>query len=164
MRCSPRRAIELLRIVREPGEGPQFGLFEATGSEAGELVVFNRITDLNGTAADFAIFDIPLTRNRQIEDHGDFFAAVRTHEAVFHTYRIPRGKVRRDPSLTHPTHAKPTRAGDPGRSDGHFILILKEPSADLSRWAVWQLAQALWAVFRAAAASSNLPCPARTST
>jgi hypothetical protein len=60
------------------------GLFEALGSEAGHVIFFDAIADLDGIATDFAIFDIDLARNREIENHGDFLAAVRAHETVFH--------------------------------------------------------------------------------
>jgi hypothetical protein len=66
------------------------GSFEALGVEAGQFVVFGAIADLDGTAADFAIFDVDLTGNGKIEDHGDLFAAVRAHENVFHADSIRR--------------------------------------------------------------------------
>ena len=61
-------------------------LFEALGVEAGQLIVLDRIADLNGTAADFAIFDVDLTWNGKIQNHRDFFATVRAHESMFHCY------------------------------------------------------------------------------
>ena len=63
---------------------PRQRLFEALGVESGEFVVFDRITDLYRTAANFAIFDIGLIRNGKIQNHRDFFAAVRAHESMFH--------------------------------------------------------------------------------
>jgi hypothetical protein len=60
------------------------GLFEALGGEAGQVIFFDAIADLDGITTDFAIFDIDLARNREIENHGDFLAAVRAHETVFH--------------------------------------------------------------------------------
>jgi hypothetical protein len=65
-------------------QNDKFSLFEALGGEAGEFVVFGAIADLDGTAADFAIFDIDLPGNGKIQDHGDLFAAVWAHESVFH--------------------------------------------------------------------------------
>src|SRR5207302_7240975 len=67
-------------------------LFEALGGEADELVVFSGIADLDGIAADLAIFDVNLARNGEIQDHGDFFTTVRAHESVFHRRKdtIPR--------------------------------------------------------------------------
>ena len=59
-------------------------LFEALGSEAGHVIVFGGIADLDGIAAHFTIFDIDLMRNGKVQDHGDLFAAVRAHESVFH--------------------------------------------------------------------------------
>jgi hypothetical protein len=59
-------------------------LFEALGAEAGQLIVFGGIADLDGIAADFTIFDVDLTRNGKIEDHGDFFATVGAHESMLH--------------------------------------------------------------------------------
>lgn len=71
-----------------PCNAKSCSLFEALGGEAGEFVVFGRIADLDGIAADFTIFDIDLTGNGKIQDHGDLFAAVRAHENVFHNGRI----------------------------------------------------------------------------
>ena len=59
-------------------------LFEALGSEAGQVIGFGGIADLDGVAAHFTIFDIDLMRNGKVQDHGDLFAAVRAHESVFH--------------------------------------------------------------------------------
>ncbi len=56
--------------VSVPGESiacatPIFNhLFQNFGGEAGERVVFHAVTDLNGIAAHFAIFDVRLTANR----------------------------------------------------------------------------------------------------
>jgi hypothetical protein len=60
------------------------GLFEALGGETGKVIFFDAIADLDGIATDFAIFHVDLAGNRQIENHGDFLAAVRAHETVFH--------------------------------------------------------------------------------
>jgi len=65
------------------GAETQF-LFEALGSEAGQVIGFGGIADLDGIAADFTILDIDLMRNGKVQDHGDLFAAVRAHESVFH--------------------------------------------------------------------------------
>jgi hypothetical protein len=67
-------------------------LFEALGPEAGQLIVLGRIADLNGTAADFTIFDVDLTRNGKIQNHRDFFATVRAHESMFHWYTGVKSK------------------------------------------------------------------------
>ncbi len=74
--------------------------FEALGGEAGQLIVFGGVADLDGIAANFAILDVDLTGNGEIEDHGDLFSAVRAHEAVFH--REIGYDTKRDPSQKHP--------------------------------------------------------------
>ena len=104
--------------------GPRAGgsLFEAFGTKAGQIIVFGCVADLDGIAAHFTIFDIDLTRNGKVQDHGDLFAAVRAHESVFHQL-----------------HRKLRSGTD--RSVSYFNLILKEPSAALSRWAMWQFPQ-----------------------
>jgi hypothetical protein len=58
--------------------------FEALGGEAVELVVLGGVTDFDGTAAEFAVLDVDLPGNGEIEDHRDLFAAIRAHESVFH--------------------------------------------------------------------------------
>jgi hypothetical protein len=60
--------------------------FEALGLEAGQFIVLGGIADLDGTAADFTIFDVDLTRNGKIQNHRDFFTTVWAHESMFHCY------------------------------------------------------------------------------
>jgi hypothetical protein len=52
--------------------------------ESRQLIVLREIGDLDGIAANFAIFGVCLARNGEIEDHRDLLAAVRAHEGVFH--------------------------------------------------------------------------------
>jgi hypothetical protein len=59
-------------------------LFEHLGDEAGQFIIFDCVADLDGIAADFTIFDVDLTGNGEVQDHGDLFPAVRAHESVFH--------------------------------------------------------------------------------
>ena len=59
-------------------------LFEALGVEAAKHIVFDRIADLDWIAADFTVFDIDLTGNGKVENHGDLFPAVGAHEQMFH--------------------------------------------------------------------------------
>jgi hypothetical protein len=59
-------------------------LFELLGGEAGQFIIFDCVADLDGMAADFAIFHIDLAGNGEVQDHGDLFPAVRAHESVFH--------------------------------------------------------------------------------
>jgi ABC-type multidrug transport system ATPase subunit len=89
--CSSIAIIEEGRLLRS-------ALLKALGGEAGQLIVFGGIADFDGVAANFAIFDVDLTGNGKIQDHGDLFAAVRAHEAVFH--REVEYDTKRDPSLT----------------------------------------------------------------
>ena len=43
--------------------------FKDLGGEAGEGVIFNAVTDLDGVATDFAIFDVSLTANGEVQNH-----------------------------------------------------------------------------------------------
>jgi hypothetical protein len=61
-------------------------LFEALGLEARQFIVLGGVANLDGTAADFAILDVHLTRNGKIQNHRDFFATVWAHESMFHCY------------------------------------------------------------------------------
>jgi hypothetical protein len=49
-----------------------------------QLVVLRGKGDLDGIAADFAIFDVRLAENGGVKDHRYLFAAIRTHEGEFH--------------------------------------------------------------------------------
>lgn len=59
-------------------------LFEHLGVKARENVILDCIADLDGLAADFTVFDVGLATDRNVEDHRNFFPAVRAGEAVFH--------------------------------------------------------------------------------
>jgi hypothetical protein len=59
-------------------------LFQCLGVELGERVVFHCETDFNGMATNFAVFDVGLAWDGCVQDHGDFFTAVRALECVFH--------------------------------------------------------------------------------
>ena len=65
------------------------GLFESFGVEAGQRVVLDGVTDLDRLATDFAVLHIALPANRQVENHRNFFAAIRAREGMFH-----RGSIR----------------------------------------------------------------------
>jgi hypothetical protein len=41
------------------------------------------VRNLDGVTADFAVFDVALTRNAQIEEHGNPLPAVRARKEVF---------------------------------------------------------------------------------
>jgi hypothetical protein len=59
-------------------------LFEGLGIEAGEGIVFYGVTDLDRFAAHFAVFDIALMADRQVQNHRNLFPIVRAVEGVFH--------------------------------------------------------------------------------
>jgi hypothetical protein len=42
------------------------------------------VTDLDWVAADFAVFDIDLTANRQVENHRNLFPTIGAGEGVLH--------------------------------------------------------------------------------
>jgi hypothetical protein len=52
--------------------------------EAGEFVVLYRKADFDRFAAYFAIFDVGLAANGQVQHHRNFFTAIWTGECVFH--------------------------------------------------------------------------------
>ena len=59
-------------------------LLEDFGGKVREGVILHAVTDLNRVAADFAIFDVSLTANGEVQDHRDFFPAIGAVEGVFH--------------------------------------------------------------------------------
>jgi hypothetical protein len=59
-------------------------LAECLGVKTCDVVVFHGKSDLDGLAAYFAVFDIALTADGEIEDHGNLFAAVGASKRVFH--------------------------------------------------------------------------------
>jgi hypothetical protein len=59
-------------------------LFEPLDLEVRQIVGFDSIADLKRVAADFAVFDIGVAVNREVEDHRNFFSARGTGEKVFH--------------------------------------------------------------------------------
>ena len=52
--------------------------------EAGEFVVLNGEADLNWFAAYFAVFNVGLAGDGQVQHHRNFFPTVWTAELVFH--------------------------------------------------------------------------------
>ena len=44
-------------------------LFDGLRGEGNEGIVFNRIADFDGVAADFTVFDVGVTANREVQDH-----------------------------------------------------------------------------------------------
>ncbi len=59
-------------------------LFEPLDLEVRQIVVFDGIADLKRVAADFAVFDVGVAVNREVEDHRNLFSARGTGEEVFH--------------------------------------------------------------------------------
>jgi hypothetical protein len=59
-------------------------LFEYLGLEAAEFIVLHGIADLDWIAADFTVFDIGLTADREVQNHRNFFAAIGASEEMFH--------------------------------------------------------------------------------
>jgi hypothetical protein len=59
-------------------------LAECFGVKTCDVVVFHGKSDLNGLAADFAVFDIALTADGEIEDHRNLLAAIGARKRVFH--------------------------------------------------------------------------------
>jgi hypothetical protein len=59
-------------------------LFEDFGIEVTERIVLYAVTDLDWVAADFAVFDVALTANREVENHRNLFATIWAGEAMFH--------------------------------------------------------------------------------
>ena len=60
------------------------GLLERPGIETDKLVVFKTVGDLDWFAANFAVFDVGLPPNGQVENHRNFFTTIRATECVFH--------------------------------------------------------------------------------
>jgi len=71
-----RKALEIL------------GLLERFGAEVDQGIVFYRVADFDGMTANFAVFDITLARHGSVKNHGDFFAAVRALERMFHAQTV----------------------------------------------------------------------------
>jgi len=60
-------------------------LIELFRGETSQFIFFGAVRNFNGIAADFTVFDVSLTPwDRQIQNHGDFFAAIWAGEIVFH--------------------------------------------------------------------------------
>jgi hypothetical protein len=59
-------------------------LFQNFGGEAGESVVFHGVRNLNGITANFAILDVSLPANRNIQHHRNFFPAIGAMEEMLH--------------------------------------------------------------------------------
>jgi|HubBroStandDraft_4_1064222.scaffolds.fasta_scaffold723495_1 hypothetical protein len=59
-------------------------LFESLGVEASQRIVLYAVTDLDWAAANLTVFDVALPANRQVENHGNLFPAVRAREGMFH--------------------------------------------------------------------------------
>jgi hypothetical protein len=59
-------------------------LFEDLGSEIRERIILYAVTDLDRVATDFAIFDVALSSNRQVENHRNFFPTIWAGKGVFH--------------------------------------------------------------------------------
>jgi len=59
-------------------------LFRASGAKLYQSIVFNRVADFDGAAADLAILDVSLAAYRKVEDHRDFFPTIGTRESVFY--------------------------------------------------------------------------------
>ena len=59
-------------------------LFEDLGIEVTERIVLYAVTDLDWVAADFAVFDVGLTANRQVENHRNLFPTIWASKEVFH--------------------------------------------------------------------------------
>jgi hypothetical protein len=72
------------RFECDQGSGGGRNLFENLCAEINEGIVLDGIADLDRVAADLAVFHIRLTPNREIEDHRNFFPAIRACEGVFH--------------------------------------------------------------------------------
>ena len=59
-------------------------LFESLGDEASEPIVLCTVADLDWVAANFTVFDVALTANRQVENHRNLFPAIWATEGVLH--------------------------------------------------------------------------------
>jgi hypothetical protein len=57
---------------------------EALGFELRQGFIFDHIADLKGAAADFTVFDVGVTLDREVEDHRNFSSAGRANEELFH--------------------------------------------------------------------------------
>jgi hypothetical protein len=59
-------------------------LFEGFGGELRERIILYAVTDFDRVAANFAIFDVGLASNRQIQHHRNFLSAIGAGKGVFH--------------------------------------------------------------------------------
>lgn len=59
-------------------------LLEGLGFEASEGVVSYGIADFYGVAADFTVFDVGVTANREVQDHRNLFPTRGAGEGMFH--------------------------------------------------------------------------------
>src|SRR5262249_34916564 len=60
-------------------------LLQPASFEFDQFIIVNHVTNLNGAAADFAVFDIDLAPNGHVQHHGNPFATMGTYEEVFHS-------------------------------------------------------------------------------
>jgi hypothetical protein len=59
-------------------------LLETLGFELSQGLVFDGVANLERVAADLTVFNVAVTVHREVQDHGDLFAAKWTGEGVFH--------------------------------------------------------------------------------
>lgn len=59
-------------------------LLETLGLELSQGIVFDGVLDFERVAADFTVFDVAVTVNREVQDHRDLFATKWTGEGMFH--------------------------------------------------------------------------------
>jgi hypothetical protein len=59
-------------------------LFEDLGGELRERIILYAVADLDRVAADFAVFDVALPANRQVENHRNLFPTIWAGKGVFH--------------------------------------------------------------------------------
>ena len=57
---------------------------EDLGGELRERIILYAVTDLDWVTANFAVFDVALTSNRQVENHRNFFSTVGAGKGVLH--------------------------------------------------------------------------------
>jgi hypothetical protein len=82
--CCSRYGDKFLVFHFSPPAALLVNLFESLGVEGSERIVRYAVTDLDWVAANFTVFNVALTANRQVENHRNLFPAIRTTEGVFH--------------------------------------------------------------------------------
>ena len=60
-------------------------LSEGLGIEASDSILFYAVTYFDWLATDFAVLDVALTANRQVENHRNLFPAIWAIEGMFHS-------------------------------------------------------------------------------